>query len=231
MNAAAPSPTPPLVIRDFDAAGLARYVCAQLATHFPDGHPQDPASLADAVQDALARIHQCFAGIGRPKYREGNAPLFNPLHPDHHAAFLYLLAHVIAAGQPRDALAFRLYYLNKILHGLDAYPDIELPPVFQFMHPLGTVLGHARYGNRFCVYQGCTVGTDEAGYGPEFGDDVVMYAGSSVIGRCRIGSNVVIGAGCCLIDTDVPDNTVVRLRPGQLDLLPNTRSVSERRFD
>lgn len=230
MNAGDSLSIPPLVIRGFDAPALARFVVAQLAQQFPDGHQVDPKWLATPVDRALSRIHECFAGIERPKYREGTAPLFSPLHPDHHAVFLYLLANELNRRDPSEPTAFRVYYLNKILHGLDAYPDIALPPVFQFMHPLGTVLGHARYGNRFCVYQGCSVGSDEAGRFPEFGDDVVMYAGSSVIGRCRIGSNVVIGAGCCLIDTEVPDNTVVRLRPGQLDLMPNRRCVSERRF-
>lgn len=218
------------VIRDFDAAGLARFVAAQLATHFPDGRQPDADGLLEPVQQALARTRQCFAGIARAKYRDGDAVLYNPLHPDHHAVFLCLLANVLASRDAQDPRAFRLYYLNKILHGLDAYPDIRLPEVFQFMHPLGTVLGHAQYGNHFCVYQGCTVGSDEAGRCPELGDGVVLYAGASVIGRCRIGDNVVIGAGCCLIDTDVPSNTVVRLRPGSFEMLPNERSVSERRF-
>ena len=69
--------------------------------------------------------------------------MFNYLHPDHYAMFLYLLANTVSRGDRANPLPFRLFYLNKVLHGLDVYHDTELPEVFQFMHPLGTVLGQA----------------------------------------------------------------------------------------
>ena len=44
---------------------------------------------------------------------------------------------------------------------------------------------------------------------PVFGDFVTMYSNSSVIGNCRIGNNVVIGANTCIKDEDIPDNCLV----------------------
>lgn len=218
------------IIRDFDAHSLAHYVALQLERCFPDGRHCGAGDLAPAVAEALERTHMCFVGIHRPKYRAGDDVLYNPLHPDHHAVFLYLLSNVLSRKDREDPRAFRLFYLNKVLHGLDAYHDIELPEVFQFMHPLGTILGHARYGNHFCVYQGCSVGSDEQGNFPTFGDGVVMYAGASVIGACNIGNNVVIGAGSLVLGRDIADNLLVRPTSPTFEVVENRKSVVERRF-
>jgi serine O-acetyltransferase len=218
------------ILRDFDSASLAQYVSAQLERCFPDGRHCSADGLAAAVSEALERTRACFTGIDRPKYRAGDDVLYNPLHPDHHAAFLYLLSNVLSRKDRDDPRAFRLFYLNKALHGLDAYHDIELPEVFQFMHPLGTVLGHARYGNHFCVYQGCSVGADEQGSYPDFGDGVVMYAGASVIGACHIGRNVVLGAGSLVLGRDIADNSLVRPTSPTFEVVENRKSVVERRF-
>lgn len=36
-----------------------------------------------------------------------------------------------------------------------------------------------------------------------------MCAGTSIIGKCRIGDNVILGAGALIKDEDVPDNSLV----------------------
>ena len=218
------------VLRDTTPGELAEYVARQLATCFPDGRTTPAALLLSVMEEVLERTLRCFAGIEKPKFRDGGRVLFNYLHPDHYAAFLYLLANTVSRRNRADPLAFRLFYLNKVLHGLDVYHDAELPEVFQFMHPVGTVLGHARYGNYFCVYQGCSVGSDENDSYPEFGDYVVLYAGASVIGRSRVGSNVVIGATALVLNQVIPDDKVVLGGRQGLDLRDNQRHVRDRRF-
>ena len=225
------SPANSIRLRHLEPGELPRYVARQLGHFFPlPGVSSDALAddLATPVTQALERLGTCFAGIRRRKFQDDSGPAFNPLHPDHHAMFLYLLANTL---QPAHAdLAFRVYYLNKALHGVDVFPDVALPEVFQFMHATGTVIGNARFGGHFCIYQNCTVGSNEAGDYPEFGDGVVMYTGARVIGRCRIGSNVVIGANALIIDRDVPDNTVAIAGELKVRLLPNTVPVLERRF-
>lgn len=219
-----------LKICGMDRAGLERYVCALLERQFPDGQRFDPAQLAPAIGASLARLARCFASIARPKFGAPEGPVFNPLHPDHFSMFLALLANdMLRTGGDRDT-AFRLYYLNKAMHALDVFPDTEMPEVFQFMHPTGTILGPAHYGNHFCVYQNCTVGSSESGVYPEFGDGVVLYAGARVIGACRIGNNVVVAANTFIIDRDVPDDTVVISEGIRPRFSPNRRTVIERRF-
>ena len=218
------------ILRDMTPDGLSGYVARQIGTFFPDGRPVPAAALQPYMEAALERTRVCFSGIEKKKFRDGEQVMFNYLHPDHYAMFLYLLANTVSRRDRGNPLAFRLFYLNKVLHGLDAYHDTELPEVFQFMHPVGTVLGQASYGNFFCVYQGCSVGSDEDQTFPEFGDYVVLYAGAAVIGRSRIGNNVVIGAKTLILNSDVPDNKVVLATRQQFDIRDNSRHVRERRF-
>ena len=38
---------------------------------------------------------------------------------------------------------------------------------------------------------------------------MTLYANSSVIGGCRIGSNVIVAANAFIFNEDIPDNSVV----------------------
>lgn len=218
------------ILRGTTADGLAKYVSRQLGLFFPDDHPVSASQLRPFMADALERTQACFTGIEKKKFRDQGSVMFNYLHPDHYAMFLYLLSSTVSRRDRSDPLAFRLFYLNKVLHGVDAYHDTELPEVFQFMHPSGTILGQATYGNFFCVYQGCSVGSDENGVFPVFGEHVILYAGATVIGRSTIGDNVVIGATALIVNQDVPDNMVVLAASQQPDMRENTKHVLERRF-
>jgi serine O-acetyltransferase len=219
-----------IILRNTTGDRLCGYVARQLDAFFPDDSGIGGHTFAPYISQTLERLRACFMGIKRKKYQAAEGPFFNYLHPDHYAASLYLLANTIHRAGAVDDLAFRVYYLNKALHALDAFFDAELPEVFQFMHPIGTVLGHAKYGNYFCVYQNCTVGSDEPGNTPVFGDCVVMYAGSTVIGKSRIGENVVLGANAYVIDRDVPDNSVIVAAASRPRATPNRKHVMERRF-
>lgn len=218
------------VLRDMTPERLSAYVAKQLTVFFPDGRSIPVDELHPHVSGALERTRLCFTGIQKNKFRDGDRVMFNYLHPDHYAMFLYLLANTVSRHDRENPLAFRLYYLNKVLHSLDAYPDIELPEVFQLMHPVGTILGHAKYGNYFCVYQGCTVGSGEDGIYPEIGDHVVLYAKASIIGRSKIGNNVVIGTSAMALNRDIPDGKVVLFAPDNLKIRDNSKHVLERCF-
>ena len=54
-------------------------------------------------------------------------------------------------------------------------------------------MGRAEYGEGFSFGQNCTVGNNKGIY-PVLGENVRMCANSSIIGNCRIGDNVIIGA-------------------------------------
>jgi len=218
------------ILRDMTAEDLCAYVARQLNHFFPDNRPVSPDQLRLVMGETLERTCACFTGIEKKKFRSDGQIMFNYLHPDHYAMFLYLLSNTVSRRDRANTLAFRLYYLNKVMHGLDAYPDTELPEIFQFMHPLGTILGQAKYGNYFCVYQGCSVGSDENGIFPEIGEHVILYAGASVIGNSKIGDNVVIGATAMILNRDIPANKVILGGHKHLNMRDNIRHVRERRF-
>lgn len=136
---------------------------------------------------------------------------FDANHSIQWMTFLYYLSHELYLKGSK--LCDQVYYLNKIMHSVDLFYAIELPEIWSAEHPLGTVMGRAKYSDGFFFYQGCTVGgtKDKEGniYYPEMEENVRMYANSSVLGRCHIGKNAQIGAGALVKNQDVPDNSTV----------------------
>lgn len=75
------------------------------------------------------------------------------------------------------------------------------------------VMGRAQYGEGFSFLQGCTVGgytpISKIPVYPTIGENVAMYANSTIIGNCTIGNNVNIGAGALVKNEDIPSDTNV----------------------
>jgi serine O-acetyltransferase len=215
-------------VQSLSNQALAEYLARQLATFFPDQAQIAANEIEAFIRSSEERVYRCFAGIAKKYFNEGDRVLFNHLHTDQYAMYLSMLAsHVYRSGGNRE-LATKLYYLNKALHGLDVYFDIHLPDIFLFVHPLSTVLGRATFADGLVVYQGCTVGCLNDGLFPTFTGPVILYAGASVLGRCRIGRNVCIAAGVSVINTDIPDDTVVLGSYPDYVLRPSSRPVIQR---
>lgn len=185
---------------------LAEYVARQVGALFPfPGDPAaDAAALAAAMPEALDWADECFARIAVKCFRLGGRPFFSPLVGDAYAMFLYMLARTLHQRQAGGQLKDRLYLLNRALNGLDLFYEVQMPRVFLLVHPLGTVLGRATYGERLVVYQGVTVGGNAAYEYPEIGRGTVLFSNCSVIGRSRLGDGVRVAARACVMDADVP---------------------------
>ena len=95
-----------------------------------------------------------------------------------------------------------------MLNGVDWYYQVELPAVFGAEHPLGSILGKAKYSDGLFVYQGVTIGGNKGKY-PVIGRNVVLYSDAKILGNARIGNNVVISANSYIKDEDIPDNCPV----------------------
>jgi serine O-acetyltransferase len=177
---------------------LALYVRKQFENLFPD--EADLADLPHLVDAALGRVEQCFSRVRLKSYFDAGQPRFSHRHSDQYAIFLYYLANSTFREKPGHPIADKAYALNKALHALDAYYEVELPDVFAVQHPVGTVLGRAAYSDFFICYHNCTVGANLDNDYPSFGRGVVMYGGSRVIGRSSIGDNTFVSTGAILID-------------------------------
>ena len=189
---------------------LTKYLTRQLRNLFPDGWSAGRARANKVVESALARMEVCASAVIAKRYRtDTGEPCFSHLHSGQYAAFLYFASHSAARNFGDHELATRLYLLNKALHGLDVYYEVELPDVFVWEHPVGTVLGKAVYGERFVVLQHCTVGGNLQLEYPRIGKHVSLYAGATIIGKCTIGDHVQVAAGARIVDEDVPSGSTV----------------------
>jgi serine O-acetyltransferase len=105
--------------------------------------------------------------------------------------------------------------------GIDIHPGARIGDHFFIDHGTGTVIGETCViGDNVRLYQGVTLGgreipMDESGEAirdiprhPIVEDNVVIYAGASILGRVRIGQDTVIG-GNVWITEDVPSGSKV----------------------
>ena len=127
--------------------------------------------------------------------------------------FLYYMSNELYKRGKSSELCDKVYYLNKIMNSVDLFYAIELPERFGAEHPVGSVMGRAKYGDNLYFYQNCTVGGVETKDGPEsypvLGNNVLLCANSSIIGKCNIGNNVKLGAGALVKNQDIPDDSLV----------------------
>ena len=156
--------------------------------------------------ESVYEFEKMTHSLTRKYYEDIGGSKFNPLNSDHMSMLLYLVSKKISRIENQTSLADGVSYLNKIMHGIDIWHNVELPKEFFFIHPVGTVLGRAEYGDFLIVYQGVTIGSSKNIY-PKFKGSTILYSNSSVLGNSIIGDNTIIGAGAFIIDENIPDNT------------------------
>ena len=186
---------------------LAEYLKAQINNFFPEADPVRRSDLVSYIDTILQRTEVCFANIDNRYFCADGDILFNHRHADHYAMFLYLAANTIFQRGGDIALCEKLFQLNRCLHGIDVFYEVNLPDIFLFVHPIGTVLGRAEYANYFMVYQNCGVGSNH-GIFPTFDEYVSLHPGASVLGGCRIGRNCKIASGSLIMDMNLEQNSV-----------------------
>lgn len=186
---------------------LAKYVTHQINTFFNDGQKILIDDVRMLFPESLERLEHCFARINNKYFFDGESAIFNHLHGDQYAMFLYLLCNTAYKMAGANRLASKLFLLNKMLHGIDAFYEVELPSVFLFVHPIGTVLGRGSYSDYFLVYQRCGVGSNHDIY-PTLGHHTTLRPGSSVLGQCKLDGNCTLAAESLLLDKDLQANTL-----------------------
>lgn len=133
---------------------LLKYVSKQL-DFFAIDNDDENLDLYD-IAIALDRMRFCLKHIYVKGYN-GKFVLEDIYHTCKYTVFLYYLSNTVFL-KSKHKLSSKIYALNKMLHGIDMYYELELPEIFMLSHPVGTVLGRAKYSNYFCIYQNCTVG-------------------------------------------------------------------------
>lgn len=191
---------------------LVHYLKKQLSYFFPDD--RSVQDIDKHIAETFDRIERCFSLVNNRYFQKEGQTYFNHLNSDHYSMFLYFLSNTLFRNDTDISICEKLFYLNKLLNGIDAFYEVELPDIFLFSHPIGTVLGRAKYSNYFLVSQECTVGAAreaEAGKKnvyPVIGEYCAMYKGAAILGNCNVGDNCKISAHSLLIDQNLESNSI-----------------------
>jgi serine O-acetyltransferase len=174
-------------------AGLPR-VRALLETDIRAAYEGDPAA------NSLDEVMCCYPGVA--------------------AIIRHRLAHdLYRLGAPM--LARIVSEASHSATGIDIHPGAEIGESFFIDHGTGVVIGEtAIVGARVRVYQGVTLGARRFAVGPDgalekhtlrhpiIEDDVVIYAGATVLGRITVGRGAVI-SGSVWLTQSVPAGSTV----------------------
>jgi serine O-acetyltransferase len=110
-----------------------------------------------------------------------------------------------------------LAYLTKAMTGIEIHPAARIGRGFFIDHGAGVVIGEtAEVGDNVTIYQGVTLGGTGFARGkrhPTVGNEVMVGAGSALLGPIVIGDRCKIGANSVVIH-DVPPNSTVVGNPG-----------------
>jgi len=207
-------------IGDFAIQARAGEAIRNLATSLPRIR-----SLLDS--DALAAYH------GDPAARTVDEVLL--CYPGMEAMIYHRIAHQLY----RQGLPLLARVASELAHGqtgIDIHPGAQIGASFFIDHGTGVVIGETTIiGERVRIYQAVTLGakrfpTDENGSlqkglprHPIVEDDVVIYAGATILGRVTLGKGCVIGGNVWLTQ-DVPAGSYVT----QADCTPSRQDAAAR---
>jgi serine O-acetyltransferase len=151
-----------------------------------------------------------------------------------------VIHHRIAHALHRAGAPIIPRIIAEIAHavtGIDIHPGAEIGESFFIDHGTGVVIGETcLLGNRVRIYQGVTLGAksfplDERGWAvkgelrhPVVGDDVVIYAGATILGRITIGEGSTI-AGNVWLTRSVPPNSRVTQAHVVSEVFPNGSGI------
>ncbi|RKP43426.1 serine O-acetyltransferase EpsC [Trinickia fusca] len=137
---------------------------------------------------------------------------------------LAMMHHRLAHALHQLGVPLLARFINEIAHsatGIDIHPGAQIGPSFFIDHGTGVVIGEtAIIGERVRLYQAVTLGAksfpaDDDGTlvkgrarHPIVEDDVVIYAGATILGRVTIGRGAVIGGNVWLTHSVPPGSSI-----------------------
>lgn len=207
---------------EFDA-----YVGRLLDTFVPDGIAYE---LTPVIDHALEWIDTCFQHVALGGYRtDGGEAQLSHLHGDQFAQFLYCLSNVAFRDFGDVVLAQKVFLLNRARHGIIVMYDTQLPEIFLFVHPVGTMIGKGNYSDFTVFYQNVTIANDITEI-PTVGRGVIFYPGAFLVSKGLIGEGAVLTAGTVVRYDDIPPHHIVSGMSPNLVMTPRKRNLLGRFF-
>ena len=152
-------------------------------------------------------------------------------YPGYKAIASYRIAHTI------HGLGYKLQ-ARMITEGAHSETGIDIHPASKLSYPLfidhatGIVIGETTItGKNVKIYQGVTLGALSLKDGskikglkkhPTIGENVIIYAGASILGDVTVGNNVTIGSNVFITES-IPDNVKVLFSKPSLVIIENKK--------
>jgi cysteinyl-tRNA synthetase len=139
-------------------------------------------------------------------------------YPGFHAIFTHRINHILW-NKNIPVLPRLLSHIVRFLTGIEIHPGAKIGGGFFIDHGSGVVIGEtSEIGENVTLYQGVTLGGTGKEKGkrhPTLGNNVVVGAGTKILGPIIIGDNVKIGANSVVLHS-VPKNSIVVGVPGKV---------------
>ena len=133
------------------------------------------------------------------------------LYPGFHVLVFYRIAHFFYCHK-LFFIARLLSQLARFLTGIEIHPGAKIGRKLFIDHGMGIVIGETTtIGNNCTIYHNSTLGgtgKDKIKRHPTIEDNVIIGAGSILLGNIKIGQNSKIGAGSIVLK-DVPKNSTI----------------------
>ena len=133
------------------------------------------------------------------------------LYPGFHILVLHKLAHFLY-NHKFLFLARLISQIGRFFTGIEIHPGAKIGRKLFIDHGMGIVIGETTtIGDNCTIYHNSTLGgtgKDKYKRHPDLGNNVMVGAGSKVLGPIKIGNNVKIGANATVL-TDIPSNITV----------------------
>ena len=107
------------------------------------------------------------------------------------------------------------YYRNKLIkkYGIFIGNETKIGIGLKLPHPNGIIIGEkVKIGNNCTIYQQVTIGSSKIGdylngLQPQLGNNVILFAGSKIIGNIEIKNKTIIGANA-VVNKNTEENSV-----------------------
>lgn len=152
-------------------------------------------------------------------------------YPGFHARQFHRLSHTLWNWHVPFFPRF-ISHLGRFFTGIEIHPGAKIGEGFFIDHGMGVVIGEtSEIGENVALYQGVTLGGTsllKKKRHPTLGNNVVVGAGSKIIGAITIGEGAKVGAGSVVI-TPVPPHVTVVGVPGRVVEVrnPDTETVEK----
>jgi len=133
------------------------------------------------------------------------------LYPGYHAVIFHRIAHWFYKKR-LFFLARLISQISRFITGVEIHPGAKIGKGLFLDHGMGVVIGEtAEIGDYCTIYHGVTLGgtgKDKGKRHPTVGNNVLIGAGSQLLGPIKIGDGAMIGAGSVVLDEVEAGTTV-----------------------